>query len=131
MSPYLNLFQNPAQSQRGTEITYSEFLSAVQQKNVQEVTIQGNRLSGKFTKSGGGSKFTTYAPSDPALVERLRKAGVSIKARPTDDEVPSFLSVLVSWFPMLLLIAVWIFFMRQMQAGSGRAMGLANRKPSF
>ncbi len=123
-----NLFQNPAQSQRGTEITYSEFLSAVQQKNVQEVTIQGNRLSGKFTKSGGGSKFTTYAPSDPALVERLRKAGVSIKARPTDDEVPSFLSVLVSWFPMLLLIAVWIFFMRQMQAGSGRAMGFGKSK---
>jgi cell division protease FtsH len=121
-----NLFQNPNQSRRGTDISYSDFMNAVESKTVQDVTIQGNRLSGTFKDNGG--QFSTYAPSDPGLVERLRKADIKIRARPTEDEVPSFLSVLVSWFPMLLLIAVWIFFMRQMQAGSGRAMGFGKSK---
>ena len=121
-----NLFQNPAQGRRANEIPYSEFLAAVDTKTIAEVTIQGNRLTGKFSDNGG--VFTTYAPEDPGLVERLRRENVKITARPTDDEVPSFLSVLVSWFPMLLLIGVWIFFMRQMQSGSGRAMGFGKSK---
>ncbi|MGH6816659.1 MAG: ATP-dependent metallopeptidase FtsH/Yme1/Tma family protein, partial [Hyphomicrobiaceae bacterium] len=121
-----NLFQNPGSSRRGSDIPYSEFLNHVETKSISEVLIQGNRLSGSFRD--GGTKFQTYAPSDPTLVERLRKADVKIQVRPTDDEVPSFLSVLVSWFPMLLLIAVWIFFMRQMQSGSGRAMGFGKSK---
>ena len=67
--------------------------------------------------------FTTIAPEDPNLVERLTKKGVKITARPPEEDVPSILGVLVNWFPMLLLIGVWIFFMRQMQSGGGRAMG--------
>ncbi|MFM1814460.1 MAG: protease, ATP-dependent zinc-metallo [Pseudomonadota bacterium] len=121
-----NMFQNQGQSRRGTEISYSDFLDDVANKRIQEVTIQGNRLHGSF--SDGNGSFQTYAPQDPGLVERLRGSGIKIKARPTEDEVPSFISVLVSWFPMLLLIAVWIFFMRQMQAGSGRAMGFGKSK---
>jgi cell division protease FtsH len=121
-----NLFQNPAQNRRGQSITYSEFLGAVENKTVQDVVIQGNRISGIFRDSGNA--FMTYAPSDAGLVERLRKNDIKFSARPTDEEVPSFLSVLVNWFPMLLLIAVWVFFMRQMQAGSGRAMGFGKSK---
>ena len=121
-----NLFQNPAQGRRGSEISYSEFMTAVENKTIQEVVIQGNRLNGTFRDNGGA--FTAYAPADPGLVERLRKNDIKIRARPTEDEVPSILSVLVSWFPMLLLIAVWVFFMRQMQAGSGRAMGFGKSK---
>ncbi len=120
-----NLFQNNGQRGRGTELSYSEFLNSVEGKTVSEVTIKGNRLSGRLEN---GDTFTTYAPRDPKLVEELRKAGVKIKARPTEDEVPSIFSVIVSWFPMLLLIAVWIFFMRQMQSGSGRAMGFGKSK---
>jgi cell division protease FtsH len=121
-----NLFQNPAQGRRANEIPYSEFLNAIDSKTISEVTIQGNRLTGKYVDTGG--VFTTFAPEDPSLVEKLRRQNIKITARPTDEEVPSFLSVLVSWFPMLLLIGVWIFFMRQMQSGSGRAMGFGKSK---
>ncbi|MFA9442716.1 MAG: ATP-dependent zinc metalloprotease FtsH, partial [Hyphomicrobium sp.] len=72
--------------------------------------------------------FSTYAPQDPTLVERLQKKHINFRARPSDDDVPSIMSMLLSWFPMLLLIAVWIFFMRQMQSGSGRAMGFGKSK---
>jgi cell division protease FtsH len=122
-----NLFQNPNQNRRGQSIPYSEFLVAVESRAVQDLTLQGNRIEGTYRDSG--NNFRTYAPTnDPGLVDRLRSSGVKFTVRPTEDEVPSFLSVLVNWFPMLLLIAVWVFFMRQMQAGSGRAMGFGKSK---
>ncbi len=121
-----NLFKNPtADGRRANEMPYSEFLNNVEAKTVRDVKIKGSRLS--FTMENGSS-FTTYAPDDPNLITNLRNAGIKIEARPTEDEVPSILGMLVSWFPMLLLIAVWIFFMRQMQSGSGRAMGFGKSK---
>jgi len=127
LAALFNLFNNPTQSRRGSEITYSEFLSAVDSGNVGEATLAGNRIFG--TMRDGGSSFTTYAPpNDPTLVERLQKKDVKFRARPSDEDVPSIMSMLLNWFPMLLLIAVWIFFMRQMQSGSGRAMGFGKSK---
>ena len=122
-----NLFQGPApQDGSGSEIAYSRLLSDVDSGNVSEVTIQGEKISGTRTD---GSKFVSYAPpQDPSLVETLKRNNVSIAAKPADDNVPSLLGVLVSWFPMLLLIAVWIFFMRQMQGGGGKAMGFGKSK---
>ncbi len=120
------LFQDPSQTRRGQNISYSDFMTKVENQLVNEVTIKGNRIAGTFRD---GEPFSTYAPpNDAGLVERLRNNKVNFSARPTEDEVPSFLSVLVNWFPMLLLIAVWVFFMRQMQAGSGRAMGFGKSK---
>ena len=121
-----NLFQNPGQSRRGNEISYSEFLAGVESGNVSEVTIAKHRISGVYRDKG--AQFTTIAPEDPNLVERLNKKGVKITARPPEEDVPSILGVLVNWFPMLLLIGVWIFFMRQMQSGGGRAMGFGKSK---
>ncbi len=121
-----NLFQNTPQSRRGNEISYSELLSQVDLGNISEVVIQGHRISGTF--SDKSRTFTSFAPEDPGLVERLNKKGVKISARPADEDVPSIFNVLVSWFPMLLLIAVWVFFMRQMQSGGGRAMGFGKSK---
>ena len=72
--------------------------------------------------------FTTYSPNDPNLIEKLSDKGVSISAAPTEEKMPSLFGVLLSWFPMLLLIAVWIFFMRQMQGGKGGAMGFGRSK---
>ena len=120
------LFQKPTQSRVGNEISYSEFLNAVDSKSVEEVVIQGNRLTGKYRDNG--TAFSTYAPADTNLVDKLQAGGVKIKARPTEEEVPSIFSILMSWFPMLLLIAVWIYLMRQMQSGSGRAMGFGKSK---
>jgi cell division protease FtsH len=92
---------------------YSQFIDEVKQGRIAKVTIEGRTLKG--TKSDG-RRFVTYSPSDPWMVSDLLKAGVVIDAKP--EEEPSFLmNIFVSWFPMLLLIAVWIFFMRQMQGG--------------
>ena len=122
-----NMFNNnTAESRRGEEITYSEFLTAVDAGNVTEATISGKRITGKLGDSG--VTFQTYAAEDPGLVERLRQKNVKFKVAPRDEDVPSILSVLLNWFPMLLLIAVWIFFMRQMQSGSGRAMGFGKSR---
>ena len=121
-----NLFQNTPQSRRANEISYSELLSQVDAGNISEVVIQGHRISGNFADKS--RTFTSFAPEDPGLVERLNKKGVKISARPADEDVPSIFNVLVSWFPMLLLIGVWVFFMRQMQSGGGRAMGFGKSK---
>ena len=126
LAALFNLFNNPAQSRRGDEITYSEFLSAVEAGKIGDATISGNRISGTMKDAGG--TFQTYAPDDPGLVERLRTHDVNFKVAPRDEDVPSIMSVLLNWFPMLLLIAVWIFFMRQMQSGSGRAMGFGKSR---
>jgi cell division protease FtsH len=126
LAALFNLFNNPAQTRRGSEISYSEFLSAVDAGTVGEVTLAGSRIFG--TMRDNGNSFTSYAPQDPGLVERLTSKGIKFKARPSDEDVPSIMSVLLNWFPMLLLIAVWIFFMRQMQSGSGRAMGFGKSR---
>jgi cell division protease FtsH len=120
-----NLFQSPTSRGPQTSLAFSDFLSEVQAGRVSDVTIQGEQISGHFSD---GRSFSTFAPNDPDLVSRLTGAGVRITAMPPDDNMPSLLGVLVSWFPMLLLIGVWIFFMRQMQSGGGKAMGFGKSR---
>ncbi len=120
-----NLFQTPGSQVRGNEMSFSQMLTEVDGGNVKDVTIAGNQISGHLTD---GRTFQTYAPNDPNLVDKLTKKGVAITAKPSEEDVPSLFGVLISWFPMLLLIAVWIFFMRQMQSGGGRAMGFGKSK---
>jgi cell division protease FtsH len=96
-----------------TPLVYSQFIDEVKNRNVSKVSIEGHVLHGT---SNDGKRFTTYAPTDPWLVSDLLKYGVVVEAKPQEE--PSMLmSIFVSWFPMLLLIGVWIFFMRQMQGG--------------
>jgi len=116
-----NLFQNPNEIKTVKEsIPFSKFLEEVDNGRVVEVRIQGNNISGALSD---GSSFNTYSPNYPNLVEKLSEKGVGIIASPLEDKMPSLLGILLSWFPMLLLIGVWIFFMRQMQGGKGGAMG--------
>ena len=122
-----NMFKNPQniKSTNNEKIIFSEFLKEVDNGRVVEVQIQGNNIKGVMAN---GKTFSTYSANYPNLVEKLSESGVSISAVPTDEKMPSLLGVLLSWFPMLLLIAVWIFFMRQMQGGKGGAMGFGRSK---
>ena len=121
-----NMFKNPQSSiSQKNNIIFSEFLSEVENGRVVQVEIQGNNINGIMSN---GQKFSTYSPNDPNLIEKLSDKGVSISAAPLDEKMPSLFGVLLSWFPMLLLIAVWIFFMRQMQGGKGGAMGFGRSK---
>ena len=120
-----NLFSTNNTERNSINLTYSQFLDEVEIGSVKDVVIKGNNISGAFDD---GRQFKTYAANDPTLVERLNDRGVNISAAPLDDGYPSILGILISWFPMLLLIGVWIFFMRQMQGGRGGAMGFGRSK---
>ena len=121
-----NMFKNPQANVRvSNEVIFSEFLDSVENGEVIKVQIQGNNINGVYSN---GKSFKTYSPNDPNLIEKLSSNGVSISASPIEEKMPSLFGVLLSWFPMLLLIAVWIFFMRQMQGGKGGAMGFGRSK---
>ena len=118
------LFQIFKQPERGrAPIGYSEFLNMVENGNVVQVTIQGSNITGTSSSQG---TFKTFAPEDPELIKLLRSKGVKITAKP--EENSPWFQVLLSWVPMLLLIGVWIFFMRQMQVGGGKALSFGKSR---
>ena len=121
-----NMFQDPKKiNSQENKLPFSSFMSEVEAGRVVEVQIQGNNISGVLSD---GKTFNTYSPNYPNLVEKLSEQNISIIATPKEDKMPSLLGILLSWFPMLLLIGVWIFFMRQMQGGKGGAMGFGRSK---
>jgi len=120
-----NLFQNSPNSRSSSKISFSDFIAATEAGNISEVNIIGNYVEGYLDD---GRPFTTYSPNYPNLVDKLNENGVKISAEPADKSMHPFLSILLSWFPMLLLIGVWIFFMRQMQGGGGKALGFGKSK---
>ncbi len=121
-----NMFQDPQKvNLEKNKLPFSNFLNEIEAGRVVEVQIQGNNISGVLSD---GKTFNTYSPNYPELVEKLSSKNVSIIATPLEDKMPSLLGILLSWFPMLLLIGVWIFFMRQMQGGKGGAMGFGRSK---
>jgi len=117
-----HLFNQPKSVQEN--IIYSDFVSYAEKGQIVEVTIQGESISGKLNN---GKNFRTYAPKDAGLIQILKDKGVRIASKPA-EESPWYMNVLISWVPMLLLIGVWIFFMRQMQAGGGKAMAFGKSK---
>jgi cell division protease FtsH len=119
------LFQNPGQRTSSQDIPFSQLLTEVDANHVRDVVIQGPEIHGTFTN---GSSFQTYAPNDPTLVSRLYNGKVLITAKPPGDNVPWFVSLLVSWLPFIALIGVWIFLSRQMQGGAGKAMGFGKSR---
>ena len=119
-----NLFKNPKHPVASDTVPFSSFLKNVEDGRVVQVEIKGNDIEGILAD---GTAFKTYAPNDPNLVEKLSSKGVNITAAPQDNQMPSLWGILLSWFPMLLLIGVWVFFMRQMQGGKG-AMGFGKSK---
>jgi cell division protease FtsH len=117
-----NLFNQPQTPQ--LKSTYTEFLDQVKKGEVVEVSIQGHKIVGRTVD---GKRFVTYAPDDPKLVDTLIANHIEVQAEPEED-APWWMTIFVSWFPMLLLIGVWIFFMRQMQGGGGKAMSFGRSR---
>jgi len=116
-----NLFNRPRV--KPVTINFSQFITAVEQGEIASVTIQGNKVSGWYSDGG---EFKLFIPEYPDLVGHLREKGVEISAKPPEDS--SFWQILISWFPMLLLIGVWIFFMRQVQVGGGKALAFGKSR---
>ncbi|MFM7673452.1 MAG: ATP-dependent zinc metalloprotease FtsH, partial [Candidatus Fonsibacter sp.] len=120
-----NLFQGPSSFGSKTEIPFSKFLSEVDKGNVGSVDIRGNEILGKYKDE---KDFKTYSPNYPNLVDKLTSKGVAISAGPREEKGPSLWGIFLSWFPMLLLIGVWIYFMRSMQGGKGGPMSFGRSK---
>lgn len=119
------LFQNPSQTAGASNIPYSEFIREVDSGRIGRVVIAEGQITGTFSN---GAQFRTYSPpNDPNIISRLEEKGVTINVEPEAKGSP-ILGAIISWFPMLLLIGVWIFFMRQMQGGGGKAMGFGKSK---
>jgi cell division protease FtsH len=121
---FLLVWQLFNQPKTGTkDINYSEMIAFLDKGEIKEVTMQGENITGKLTN---GNTFKTYSPKDDKLVTQFREKGVNITAKPTEDSW--YMTLLVSWLPMILIIGFWIFFMRQMQAGGGKAMAFGKSK---
>lgn len=120
-----NLFQTSTPQRGMGQVAFSDFMAEVEGGRVADVTIQGYTVTGHYSDN---RPFSTYMPPEANIVPKLRESGVRISAVPPADDQPTLWGILVSWFPMLLLIGVWIFFMRQMQSGGGKAMGFGKSK---
>ncbi len=119
-----NYFNTAEHARSKATLSYSQFLELVKADKVKSVTLQGDEITGEQKE---GPPFKSYAPTDPDLVKLLQKKGVEITARPKDDS-PWYTTLLVSWLPMLILVGIWIFFMRQMQSGGGKAMSFGKSR---
>ncbi len=117
-----NIFNRP--QVRPETINFTQFIAALEQGEIASVTIEGSKVAGKYLN---GREFRLFIPEYPDLVKNLRERGVEISAKPP-GESSFWKSVLISWFPMLLLIAVWIFFMRQVQVGGGKALAFGKSR---
>lgn len=117
-----NLFNQ--QHMSDANMSYTEFLTMVDDDRVAEVVIQGQEL---IVTDSNRRRYKVYAPQDTDLIKILRQKGVVIQAKPP-AETPWYMSILVSWFPMIVLIGVWIFFMRQMQSGGGKALSFGKSR---
>jgi len=121
-----NMFGHPQATMDSSKtIAYSEFLKQANDNQIRKVDIKGDIITGT---TNSGSEFNVVIPNGTDVVSRIENKGIEITAKPDTPDAPSFFSVLLSWFPMLLLIGVWIFFMRQMQGSSGKAMGFGKSK---
>lgn len=125
LSFLMNGFNGEVQRTGTSNLAFSDFMNEVEAKRVADVTIAGASVSGTLTD---GRRFYTYTPYDPSMVETLRSNGVQVKAEPEDTSANTFLGILISWFPMILLIGVWVYFMKQANSGNNKAMSFGKSR---
>jgi len=119
-----NMFNKPRPT--AEKINFSDFIAQVDAGKITSVTIQGNDIFGKF-EGKDGKEFRTYKPSDADLTDKLLEKKIAVNAKPEEEKF-SWFSIFISWFPLLLLVGIWIFFMRQMQVGGGKAMSFGKSR---
>lgn len=125
LSTLMSGFNEGAKRANTSDLAFSDFMNEVEAKRVAEVVIAGANVSGQLTD---GRAFYTYAPYDPSMVETLRKSGVVVKAEPEDTSANTFWGIVISWFPMILLVGVWIYFMKQANSGNNKAMSFGKSR---
>src|SRR3974390_998034 len=120
------MFQGASTRTSAKSLTFTEFSKDGQDGQVRSVVIQGDQYTGTLND---GQQFSTYVPSnDSEIVQSMLGKKVNVTVKPVDDGMPSLMGIFINWFPMLLLIAVWVFFLRQMQSGGGQAMGFGKSR---
>ncbi len=125
LTSLMNSFTESAKKANYAELAFSDFMNEAESKKISEVVISGANIEGKLTD---GRNFYTYAPYDPSMVETLRQNGVKVEAKPEDTSSNTFWGIFISWFPMILLIGVWIYFMRQANSGNNKAMSFGKSR---
>ena len=125
LSVAMSYFEQNRAGGQFSELPFSEFMTEVENKKVAKVMISGSEISGETTS---GSKFFTYAPQSPNMVDKLLENGVKIEARPEVNSENSFLGMIISWLPMIVLIGIWIFFLRQASSGNNKAMSFGKSR---
>lgn len=125
LSAIVGSFSEKARMSRVEQIAFSDFLNEAENKRISEVNISGHDITGK---TSDGKDFYTFAPNDPTMFETLRQNGVRVNAKPVDTSSNTFWGIVISWFPMLLLVGVWIFFMRQANSGNNKAMSFGKSR---
>ena len=125
LSVLLNGFAPNSHKGPTSKVAFSDFMNSAEEGQIENITVIGHDISGTYTN---GTHFKTYAPFDPNMIETLRKQNVKIEAKPIENAETTFWGILISWFPMLLLIGVWIFFMRQANSGNNKAMSFGKSR---
>ena len=125
LTAFFGIAENKTSAIDSEKILFSDFMDEVKSKRVSNVAISGSEISGMTTD---GKRFVTYAPYSPTTVDTLLENNVKIEARPQDTSGETFWSIIISWFPMLLLVGVWIFFMRQASAGNNKALSFGKSR---
>ena len=125
LSAIVSAFGEKARMANVEQLAFSDFMNEAENKRIAEVNISGHDVNGITTD---GKKFYTYAPNDPTMFETLRQNGVRVNAKPIDTSSNTFWGIVISWFPMLLLVGVWIFFMRQANSGNNKAMSFGKSR---
>lgn len=125
LSTVMSFFENRNFASNHENLAFSDFMNEVKSKRIASVTMSGAEI---YSMTNDGKKYVTYAPYSPSTVDTLLENNVKVEAKPQDTSGDTLWSIIISWFPMILLVGVWIFFMRQASAGNNKAMSFGKSR---
>ena len=125
LSMMMSFMENRNFSSSYEKLAFSDFMNEVKDKRITGVTMSGAEI---YSVTSDGKKYITYAPYSPSMVDTLLENNVKVDAKPQDTSGDTFWSIVISWFPMILLVGLWILFMRQASAGNNKAMSFGKSR---